>query len=164
MIDVKFEGNWLGVKLALSRLAPEIRSAAVWGQRKVSEKLVSTVKKHINRQDLGWTARSARTNSNDPRILVDEADMLNSIAVWKSGDNYNAGIPGNAYNRNGQRIADYAAMNELGGGDLPARPLWSKSFKEMGGKKGVSAIVTTAVFQKALRLKALGFNVTIGKL
>lgn len=163
-MDIKFEGNWLGVKVALNQLPLMLRGAATWGQRKVAERLVTEVKKHINAQDLGWMPRSARTNSSDPRILVDDGDYYASIKAWKQGNAYNAGVPARAFNSKGYSIADYAIMNEEGGGNLPARPLWEPSFKKMGGRKGVQTIVTTAIYQKAIRLKSLGFDVQLGKI
>lgn len=162
MLEIKKEGNWVGVKLALQNLPLQVRSSAVWGQQKVATKLVKIVKKHINSQDLGWVPRSAKSRSNDPRILVDSEAYYGSIKAWRTGDTYNAGVPANAFNARGMRIADYAAMNEYGADNLPARPLWAPSFKELGGKKGVSSIVTAAIFEKVRRLRAVGLDVKIG--
>lgn len=152
----------MGVKLALQSLPLQVRSSAMWGQQKVANKLVKTVKKHLNSQDLGWAPRSARSKSSDPRILVDTEAYYGSIRAWRTGDTFNAGVPANAFNARGQRIADYAAMNEYGSDELPARPLWGPSFKEIGGKRGVSNIVTTAIFEKVRKLRAVGLDIKIG--
>lgn len=164
MIDIELKGNWLGVSIALERLPTEVISSAVWGQRKVAEGLVKRVKKHINNQDLGWVARAASTISNDPRILVDQEAYYSAIKAWKVGNSYFAGVPANASNARGIKIADYAIVHELGWENIPARPLWGPSFKEMGGKRGVKKEMIKPIFQKAAKLKALGFNVTLGKL
>jgi hypothetical protein len=164
MIIGELEGDWYGVGVALNQLPSLVRSSAVWGQRKAMELLVKTVKKHINNQDLNWEPRSARTNSNDPRILVDDGYYYGAIKVWKQGDTYIGGVKSNAVDNKGNRISDYAIMNEVGWEKLPARPLWAPSFEEMGGFKGFKSIVTKSIFNKVRILRSKGFEVDIGRL
>ena len=164
MIDIELEGDWPGVSLALKSLPLAVRSSAIWGQRKATEQLVKTVKKHINAQDLGWQPRSAKRMFGDPRILVDEEAYYGAIKAWKEGDTYIAGVPSNATNSKGDRIVDYALMNEFGGGNLPSRPLWGPSIEELGGPSGLRSIVTVAIYQKLAKLRALGLDIRIGKL
>lgn len=164
MLEVELEGDWPGVSLALNTLPLSIRSSAIWGQRKAMEKVVKIVKGHINAQDLNWAPRSEKRVFGDPRTLVDTEAYYASIKAWKDGDSYIAGVPSNATNVKGDRIADYALMNELGGGNLPARPLWGPSIEEMGGVPGIRSIVTIAIFTKLARLKAAGLDIQIGSI
>jgi len=164
MIEFKLDGNWPGVLVALRGLPVSLQAAAVWGQRKVAEGLVKKVKDHLKNQDLNWPERSEQYNAGDPRILIDTEAYFRAIQAFKQGTTYYAGVKDNKYNAKGDRIVDYALMNELGGGNLPPRPLWGPSINEMGGAKGVKAIVVAAIFAKVSRLRALGFNVSVGKI
>ena len=164
MIDVELTGNWAGVAVALNRLPLLVHGAAVWGQRKVCEDLVKRVKGHINKQDLHWVERASSYNPSDPRTLVDTEAYYGAIQAFKTGMTYHAGVKSQAFNANGSRIVDYANMNEYGGGNLPARPLWEPSIKEMGGATGIRGIVVAAIFAKVVALRAVGFDVKLGKI
>lgn len=164
MLDIQFDGNWLGVDVAFKSLPEAVRSSATWGQRKAAELLVKKVKNHINRQDLGWAPRSVKTHSGDPRTLVDEEAYYSAIRAWKTGNSYNAGVSANAYSARGISIAYYALLQELGTGDIPRRPLWEPSFREIGGNKGIKKIVVTSIYDKIKKLRAAGLEITLGRL
>lgn len=160
MIEFNLIGQWAGVADALDMLPAEIQSSAVWGQRKVAERLIRIVKGHINDQDLGWEPLDPKTNSGDPRILVDYEDYYSAIKAWKDLGTYYAGVPRTAKNRRGISIAFYAQLHEYGTSRMPARPLWEPSFQEMGGNAGVNAIVATAIYNKIKKLRSKGFTTT----
>jgi len=160
MTSVRFNGNWTKVTASLAALPTVLQSAAIWGQRKAAEKLVKIVKGHINNQDLNWPQPNNKSNSGDPRILVDSEAYLNSIKAWKKGDTYYAGIPSTARNAKGIRIADYAILHEFGYDDMPERALWRPSVEELGGGQGIAAIIGAAIYNKIGALRAAGFTVT----
>lgn len=159
MIGYTFTGNWGEINRQFKNLPREVNSSIVWGQRKAAEKLVKIVKAHINNQDLGWAARSPRTTPNDPRVLVDMGEYYDSISAWRKYGVYYAGVPRDKYNSKGTRISEYALINELGSGDIPARPLWGPSFEELGGPHGVRDIVMQAIYRKLRELNTKGFDV-----
>jgi hypothetical protein len=163
MIEIKMIGDWRGAKRGLQELPFMVKSSALWGQRKAAERLVKIVKAHINNQDLGWAPRSANTSSNDPRTLVDNEDYYKNIKAWRKNELYYAGVPRDKYNGKGVRISDYATIHEHGAKGLPARPLWAPSFQEVGGAKGIRAIIVDSIYAKVRNLRAKGFDVTIGK-
>jgi hypothetical protein len=163
MIQIKMIGNWKGAKRGLEELPLLVKSSALWGQRKAAERLVRIAKAHINNQDLGWAPRSERTNSSDPRILVDNEDYYKSIKAWRKDNIYYAGVPRDKYNGKGVRISDYATIHEHGSDKMPARPLWAPSFREIGGSKGVRQIIVDSIYNKVKILRSQGFEITIGK-
>lgn len=161
MVNFKFTGRWIGVENALNNLPRELQSASLWGQQKAAEKLVKIAKAHINDQDLGWPPIDKATNSGDPRILVDTEQYYSSIKAWRKNNIYNAGVPTSVYNKRGVRISDIAMAHEHGLGRVPKRALWVPSIEEMGGSSGVADIVSTAIVNKLLKLRSLGFDVTL---
>jgi hypothetical protein len=159
MIGVSFIGDWTGVQAGLTALPQILKSSADWGNRKAAEKLVKIAKAHIDNQDLGWPALSSSSNSGDPRILVDTEDMRNSIKAWRQNYKYYAGIPMNAHNSRGIRIADIAIMHEFGYGNMPQRSLWGPSIQDLGGRKGIQKIVSDAIYNKIKFLRTKGIQV-----
>jgi|SRR6478609_1014808 len=153
MIQIGFVGDWRKVKRLLPALPLVIKAANEAGQKKAAEQLVTLVKRHIRKQDLGWAEKSENTRASDDRVLVDSGTYLKSILAYKQGNTWNAGVPRNIYGPNGTRVADYAIYNEFGfGSRLPARPLWGPSLKEMGGQAGIQKIIFKVI---KLRVAAL---------
>lgn len=161
MIGVQFQpfGPWVGATAAIESLPLLVRSSAIWGMRKSAEKLVKIVRGHIDSQDLNWPALSVRTNSGDPRVLVDTEQYRNSIKAYKVGNTYYAGVKPTAINDRGIRISEYAQIHEIGGKNIPARPLWGPSFEEMNGTAGIKAIVMGAIYSKLKVLESQGIEV-----
>jgi hypothetical protein len=160
MIEFVVLGNWERVTRAIEDLPKSIRVASVRGQKKAAEKLIKIVKGHINNQDLGWFQRSDSTHSGDSRILVDTEAYLNAIKFWRVGELYYAGVKRTAFNSKGERISDYALINEFGSARIPARPLWGPSFEEMGGEKGIKRIVSREIHNQARKLRQYGFEIS----
>ena len=158
-ITFKKFGKWQQATIGLKTLGPELRASAMWGQRKAAEKYIKIVKGHIDNQDLGWVQLDGDTNSGDPRILVDTEAYRSAIKAWRSGYKYHAGVPKGAVNWRGVSIVDYATLHEHGWGDMPKRPLWEPSYVEMGGKAGIKAIMTAAIYAKMSKLGIQGFTV-----
>lgn len=161
MIEMKFFGNWLIAGRVLQKLPGILKSSGVYGQRRAAELLVKIAKAHINNQNLGWAPRSDRSVAGDARILVNSESYYGAIKAWKSGDEYYAGVPKDAFNAKGISIVQYALAHEYGFGNMPQRPLWEPSFKELGGRKGMGGIIKKAIQNKIIKLKAEGFEVYI---
>lgn len=159
MIQFEFIGNWAIAGLVLKKLPQLLKSSGVYGQRRAAESIIKIAKAHINNQDLGWAPRSERSEQGDPRILVNSEAYYGAIRAWKKGDEYYAGVPKDSYNSKGISIVEYALAHEYGFGNMPERPLWEPSFKEIGGKKGVERIIKTAIKAKIARLKNQGFEI-----
>jgi hypothetical protein len=143
MIEIKLEGDWRKTKRFLTVLPFTLKSAAELGERKAAEQLVRIVVGHIKKQDLGWQPNQEDKESD--QVLVDSGMYLKSITAWKSSSGWMAGVPKNLYNERGNRVSDYAIYNEFGFGKGPARPLWAPSIREMGGSKGVRAIILKSI-------------------
>lgn len=158
MMDIEFTGNWEVAGRILRQLPTTIKSAGVYGQRRAAERLVKIVRDHINNQDLGWAPRSSKSVEGDSRVLVSSGDYYGSIRAWKNGDSYFAGVPKNSYNSKGIAIIEYALAHEYGFGSMPERPLWEPSYRDIGGKAGVQAIIKLAIKNKLDRLKTQGFE------
>ena len=140
---VKFEwvGNWVAVSRSFKQLPKLLQSSGVYGQRRAAEQIVKIVKAHINNQDLGWAPRTERSVAGDPRILVNTEAYYGAIKAWKKGDEYYAGVPKDSHNAQGTSIVQYALAHEYGLGDMPQRPLWEPSFKEIGVKRGLKRLL-----------------------
>jgi len=57
--------------------------------------------------------------------------------------------------KDGLTLGQYAALHEVGGKRIPARPLWGPAFRKMGGAKGHRDRIMGAVGK---RLRKLGIN------
>jgi hypothetical protein len=161
MITFTTFGDWAGAVIGLNALPSMIRSSGSYGQRKAAEKLVKIVKGHLNNQDLGWVKLNSKTESGDPRILVDTELYYRSIKAWKQGQNYYAGVPSTARYPKGNRVSHVATIHEFGYG-VPERPLWRPSIEEMGGAEGIRRIIGTVIFNKVALLRSKGFTVVSG--
>jgi len=161
MIEFEFIGNWIVAGRALKKLPEILKSSGIYGQRRAAELLVKIAKAHINNQDLGWAPRAERSQAGDSRILVNSEAYYGAIRAWKKGDEYFAGVPKDSFNAKGISIVEYALAHEYGFGDMPERPLWEPSLREIGGKKGIEKIIKMAIKNKINKLKADGFEVYI---
>lgn len=161
MIEFEFTGNWEVAGRVLKKLPNILKSSGIYGQRKAAEMIVKIAKNHINNQDLGWAPRAQRSSVADSRILVHSEDYYGAIKAWKRGDEYYAGVSKDAVNSKGTSITEYALAHEYGFGNMPQRPLWEPSFKDIGGKKGVERIVKMAIKNKISKLQVDGFEVYI---
>lgn len=148
MFEIKLEGDWKKTQRILAKLPIDLKVVSLQGQRKAAEKIARIAKAHINNQDLGWAPRADNTKSLDDRILVDSETYLRSIKAWRAGNTYYVGVPKGTYNYRGIDVADYAVYHEYGFGKNIARPLWGPSFRDVGGKKGVTEIIVKAMAER----------------
>ena len=154
-------GNWAGVEAALEALPSELKSSAMWGQRKSAEDFVKIVKGHIQNDDLNLTPKSY--NSNDSRPLVNNQLYLNSIKAWRKNGVYYAGVPMGIYEPSGIQVSILASIlehgNRRGRAMIPPRPVWSMSYRELGGKRQVKQNIVNAIHNKMKKLEMVGFIV-----
>ena len=95
----------------------------------------------MSNQDLGWVALQPETMAAKLRkgysnnILVASSDYFQAITSFapKGTDVVYAGIKKSAKNSEGSDIADIAKVHEYGSltGNIPARPLWGPTLKEV---------------------------------
>ena len=133
-VKMKLEGNWQSINSMIGQLNPNIRAAYILAQREMAEKLLKIVKGHIYNQDLGWVPLSPSTIKNkdgNDRAYIDTGLFLKSIKIMTRGTRISVGIPNNLQSRDGVYLSDIASIMEYGAGNVPARPLWEPSRKEL---------------------------------
>lgn len=146
-------GNWAGVEDTLQKLPTILKTSALWGQRKASERLVKILKGHIDNQDLGWEELVNPESSGDPRILVDYGTYRDNIKTWQKNNVRYVGVKKDVINHGGERVWMIAALHEFksfNGG--PYRALWEPSLKELGGPRGVTKIIEGVIANKIRKL------------
>jgi len=169
---IKFQlfGNWAEAIRIMNKLDPAIKAASLEAQVKILEAIKKTVKRHLRNQDLPWRPlnqyyrqrKSSGGLSTD--ILRGWGNYYNNIEVWKQGSQHFAfiGVKRGIYTRSldGKKskldIATIAFINEMGGGKVPARPLWGPTIREMGGAKGIKEAFVDELHR---RLKLRGIPV-----
>lgn len=143
MIRFRLLGNWAGALSFFNNLPGTVKKASLDSQKDVAEKLQKIVKGHIKANDLDFEplATSTVKRKGHSIIFIDNYDYLRAITIWKDGNTYHCGIKKSSRNSKGESIYKIANILEYGAstakGEIPARPLWKLSVKELGGREGI---------------------------
>lgn len=143
-IKVKLEGDWVGANKALSSLGPQMTASYLETQtiiaKKLKKRIVNSIKNQKPYGGGSWKplAPSTKERKGSSRIYEDTLKMVNSINILRRGTSITVGIHksheylrGSSNGLEAIKVADVAAMNEFGGGKLPARPLWRPAQKSI---------------------------------
>jgi len=165
-VGITLLGPWKKVENLFKTLAPNIKAAAIGGQRKIAEKYHRKILNHLRNQDIsGWTPlnpayadfKMAKYGHED--ILIASWKYYNSISVWRSNNMYHVGVPRGIKYRNGNEVAKIAYIHETWSSipGKPYRPLWGYTFNEdLGGLKGVWRIINNHI---KIKLNSQGYKV-----
>lgn len=144
--EFKKIGDWDKVLELTKNLDKHIYQGSLKGQLNVAKRLEKIVKEHLVNQDLKWKKLSKsyqrRKRDNKDRILVERWKYYEAIKTERIKGSVLIGVRKDRYyvGKGRRRIALYkvAALHEsglkgklFGKYDLPKRPLWTPSFKEL---------------------------------
>lgn len=160
-VSIKQEGEWKRMGIALQNLSPAIRSGVVIAQREFAIKFKKKLRHNIrtNGVEIGWAplspAYAAWKDKQDSRygssnILRFSGTYYNSIDIIQKGYTVYVGIPlgkGSASSNEGLSVSQYANILEHGSfaRNIPARPLWGPSFKQIGGSKALASTMYNSI-------------------
>ena len=165
-IGVKLEGNWFKFNEIVSSTDVLLVMAAREGQRKFAEEFRDRVKANIltGGKRFGYTQHSPRyliwklKRGGPSSLLVWSRSFYASVEIRenKTGSRFMVGIPKGEkrppytnYDKNKLTIAEYANVLEHGTKNMPARPVFSDTFrKELGGTKALKKFVNLAIIKK----------------
>ncbi len=151
-MKVELEGEWLRLNKVIDKLPTSVLAGVISGQMSAAKKLRNIVRKYIKEGggSLNWQgvspgyARYKTSQGGDPdRLMWLTGLYYRSIKIFRKGNKISVGISKEAKNRRGYRVVDYASVMEYGSSarNIPARPLWKPSFKQLGGKRGIKRII-----------------------
>ena len=131
-------GDWAKVARLIGNMSKEMKRAQELSLKRFALKAEGTAKKHISDQDLGWAALKAATVADKKRkgysdkILVRTSDYFQAITSYTLKDHAYIGVLKVAKNKDGNVIANIAAVHEFGSPkrNIPERPLWKPTLDE----------------------------------
>jgi hypothetical protein len=131
-------GDWTrigGIVNSLRSEAIKSREIALKRMGLTAEKIA---KGHISAQDLKWSPLSIKYKAQKVRqgmsenILVATSSYFQQITSWTSDGTVYVGVKKMARNKEGQELANIAAVHEYGStvANIPPRPLWKPTLGE----------------------------------
>lgn len=134
-------GDWEKVGALIGNLSKEMERAVQMSLMRWGLKAEGLAKSHMSKQDLGWAALKPSTLANKVRkgysdnILIATSSYFQSITSWvdKESNTVYAGVKKTATDKEGNVIADIAAVHEYGSeaAGIPKRELWHPTFDEV---------------------------------
>lgn len=135
-------GDWDRVHRLTNSLTKEMLVAQKLSLIRFGLKAEALAKTHMSKQDLNWTPLSVKylarkVRSQSPRlsenILVATGSYFSAITTYVKRDTVYAGVRKEAKDKDGNNIANIAAVHEYGSrtGHIPKRPLWKPTFREV---------------------------------
>lgn len=144
-------GDWPKAHRLLGTIDGVLKNAMARANKSIADKLRAQVRKNIreNGASIGWEPlavgtrlKKAKLGQDPDRILYATGLYYRSITIWKVGINYYVGVKRGIKHGNGNlTVGEIARIHESGRGNIPARPLWSPSYRQMGGSKRVKGIL-----------------------
>ena len=176
-IEIKLEGNYYRLAQLMNTFGPQVMLIASGAQRQFAEEYRDRVKKNIREggKRFGYPGHSPayahykQKHGGPASLLVWSRAMHDAIEVMKLPEGrVGVGIPRNEKrekyhdkDQNRLTISEYANVLEhgtMGGLHIPARPVFSDTFKEdMKGLKGLRIYLETSIM---LGLRAQGIPVS----
>lgn len=153
--DVELFGDWQRCERLFLGIDNSIRLGSRAGQKSAAKRLLRIVRKNIreNGGSIGWPSlsesyqkRKAASGYSPNRMLYMTGLYYRSIMIWDRGGRYYVGVKPRIYNpKSGGHltVGKIARILEHGSHimNLPARPLWRPSFRQMGGNRKVKALI-----------------------
>jgi hypothetical protein len=169
------EGDWGKANMLLSELPSQILNLVLVGQRRFARLYKKAITTKIDNHGGGTWAPSnsaayKRFKESKGKSITDllsfYGDYRRNIKITEGNKGVSVGVNKNARNSNlktGLTIAQYANVLEHGSfwQDIPARPLWSSTFAELGGKRRVLREVTKGISEAMLRRYGINISTTI---
>ena len=160
-INYDLIGEWTRANFMMKSFPTRVAAAVNLANREMVRKYRKQVIRHINNQgaELGWpVSQSAKYQQFKARHTTETAPlkffgvMVQNIKAYKHGSmGWAAGIKSDVTNpmmesiRKGRTLkpAEYAAVLEFGSDkmNIPARPLWNPSYRDIGGNKELIRLV-----------------------
>tara|TARA_R110000850_G_scaffold101122_2_gene209301 strand:- start:888 stop:1364 length:477 start_codon:yes stop_codon:yes gene_type:complete len=134
----KLIGDWLKVDHITKRIEQLGKETMIEGLVKTGLFAEGTAKKHMSRQDLGWKALNKdykdykKSKGLSTNTLVATSAYFQAITSFSKGKQVNVGVKKVARDKEGNEIANIAAIHEFGSTKrgIPARPLWKPTLDE----------------------------------
>jgi len=148
--QVQFEmfGDWAAARGIFKNLDYAIKIGSMKGQLAASKQLQKIVKRRLRNSEFSpglsgsYASRKAADGYDSDKILYRTGTYYRSIHVWRKGNRSYVGVKSRTYAPGSKRtVGQIALMHEVGGGRLPARPLWAPSWKEFGGRRKLRSLM-----------------------
>lgn len=130
-------GQWKRARIVAATMGPRINKAAALYSVRIGSKAEGIAKKHMRNQDLGWEALAPSTLAQKARkglsgnILIATSSYFQSITSFSKDLTAFVGVRRTARNKDGEILANIAKIHEFGSRNIPKRPLWGPTMKEM---------------------------------
>lgn len=172
--DVQLFGDWNKVRLFIHLLPELISKGSDKGQESAAKQLYRIVRRHIinNGSSLGWAPLSldyqfkkAKSGFPPGRMYYASGTYYNNIKVWKKGGNTYVGIKArvkSGSSKQGLTLGQIARILEYGSSarNIPARPLWTPSFKDFGGTDRIKGFMTWHIRNEIMRRTGVKAQIT----
>jgi len=174
---VVLTGDWIKTQSVFNTIELTMAVGASAGQKAFAERLKKLVKRHIRTNGAGitpaWKPVSKKYAAYKTKMGKNPLDLYRmsglyyrSIEVWNVGPNWYTGLKANTKHpgkKGRYTLAQIARILESGSSvrNIPARPLWSPSFKQLKGTAGVKALVLWHVRDAIYKAHGIRPKVTI---
>lgn len=171
-VSIRMEGEWIKFGSLINNLNTDIAIAASGAQRSFANKYKVAVKRNITEggKRFGYAPTSAKyvahkANSGGGSTLLRWTDSFrDSVTIINKGMfQWLVGIPKGIIRRPTAekkrkqvlQVHEYANILEHGDGNIPARPIFQDTLRDMGGLARFKQFVTASLIQ---RLRMRGVN------
>ena len=165
-VEVKLDGDWFKFSKLMNTFGTETMAIATAAQHQFAEEYKKKVKENIRTggKQFGYPEHSSaysryKSSKGGPgRLFYWSGALYNSVDVMRlPNGRLGVGIPKNAKRGNypGEKgtplsVSEYANILEhgtRGGLNIPARPIFSDTFKQnMGGKRGLQKFMADYIY------------------
>lgn len=156
---VRKTGDWTKAKRIARKLQKRMDNAASKTVARMALEAERMAVKLLADQPSDWDPLSEKYKKQKEKRGQSEKILIATSTYFQSITSFNvssfiafAGVKRSAKGEDGQIVADIAAIHEYGSKkrNIPARPLWTKVYKEMEGRPDISA---TALGEEVLKFK-----------
>lgn len=121
-------------------------------------------KRYLGGQSLNWTPlaekslKAKKRKGHSDAILIATSSYFQAITTWNDKDGAYVGVKRTAKNRDGEVIANIAAVHEYGSlvRGIPARPLWQPTLDQL-----TKDVKSQDPFRKELERRAAYYGLTV---
>lgn len=165
-IKVELDGDWVRLTNVMNRMPTEVVAATMAAQEKAAEKYKRKIKRNIRTNAFGYANSPYYSiykaeHHGSPQPLMFTNKLVNSIITKRNnkGTTVQVTIDENARYQAGDhgrskapRLSVKQIANVLEHGSdaksIPARPVWKRTFREMGGRKFFHAFIARSLSQR----------------
>jgi len=145
---IELLGDWAGTEAKLRKLPRHVTIGSNWANNEVANEIFARVVGHIYAQDLAWEEHSLSYSEKKIKkyghleILLASEKYVNSIKVYKEPNKVSVGVkPGIINPVTKVPVWKIALWLEHGTKNMPARPVWSPVYQELGGAAGIDKLL-----------------------